>query len=1140
MYRKLLLSIFLPLFGMSLVFQQSANIAMPYKGIADKFFSDIAYTDKDSYLESAQALNIKIAEEGITLLKNKDNLLPLKNTLNKLSVFGKSSVNIALGGGGAGAGYVTSGITKIDTHKSLTDAGFVLNDELTNFYKSLEKSGPFKKSGSSSWGVDNTIVYETDAAYYTQDIIDTFKNYNDAAVVVISREGSEGSDFCSYDVRDNQTGAPATTKHLLQLSNDETDMLDLVEVHFSRIIVLINSGNIFQCDRFESDDKIGAVLWIGNPGANGCAAIGKILKGMVNPSGRTVDTWPRDFTKDPTFKNFGDNSQSNIDPLTKVAYPADTMFNPDGSPLRSLGTYSLNDGNPEWLNEVKKVVEGGLNKARPGAYISYEEGIYLDYRYYETRYAELEKAKVGSGYSWYAGIEGVVYPFGYGLNYTTFKQEIIDSNKIQATKKSKARFEVTVRVTNTGNVAGKDVAQLYFKAPYTKGGLEKPYEVLCAFEKTDLLTPSQSQEIKLSFYLQDMAVYDYNDANKNMFSNYELEKGEYIISLNKNAHEVYDSFSFLLNSGIKYSNDRFTDHEVRNHFTSSGQFNSLPGERDVEFSNFSRKDFLSTFPKAPTFADRTLKENNVPNDFLNHPFSIFDVENDYAGDYFARQAKKNKQDFVTNDWKQHNSTMSLAKEESIRLKDMSSVAYNDKKWDQFINEFTYDELLNFVSGTSFTSRALERIDKPNFDISDGASFFRLMWWCGAPIVAATFNMDLAKQQGECIGIEAHISGVYGWIGPNVNLHRSPFGGRNFENYSADPFLSGRMAAKVVGAATDKGVNCYVGRFALNEQETNREGVITYVNEQALRELYLKPFQMCVQEGKTNAVLTSYNRIGLQETAACYQLLTEILREEWGFKGMVMSDYTHVGNASFDHRMYENINCRLIAGCSEQLDLNSYIPYIDAVWDSTAFDGKGAPVYVNNQVKYEAYTWWYAVREGAKGILYATAKNGAMNRDFVVSAESVEFVGAVDGLYQGYINQDIDIKIKLPDTLKVGQMYKGKEIKLMILSLDPVTPLPVGMALEGGAIKGRLTEGFNGFVHVLINLTLEGETEVEVLGSSLDLFIAPYADSYDLSDFGQSIDGIGCFNGIRILTMSGIALLVAGISILLFKKKEKAA
>nr|MCR5309083.1 glycoside hydrolase family 3 C-terminal domain-containing protein [Bacilli bacterium] len=424
MKKKLLVPLFLAGMAIPAIASQSE-----IKGVDAAFIGE--YGERAAYIAHASKINAQLAEEGFTLLKN-DGTFPIEKG-SKITVVGKSSTNIVRGGGGSGAiNGISNGVTAYDIQSSLTEAGFVINNVATEFYKSSSKSGSGRTNGNDGWkGNSEVTIGETPIEKVTGDteLMASFDEYNDLAIQVISREGSEGCDILTIDATDN-TKFGASNKHALELSDNEQALFDELHDHFDKILIVVNSSNIFECEQFQNDDQVAGIIWIGNPGDVGPVALGRILCGDVNPSGHTVDTWTRDFTKDPTFQNFSDNRHN-----TGVVIPnhqgrqnhqsADTMLNADGTPMRSYGTdksYS-NTANPTYLEDAQyKVMKGGINGVKPAAYVSYEEGIYLDYRYYETRYADMAKENKTDADEWYNSNEGVLYPFGYGLSYTTFSQ----------------------------------------------------------------------------------------------------------------------------------------------------------------------------------------------------------------------------------------------------------------------------------------------------------------------------------------------------------------------------------------------------------------------------------------------------------------------------------------------------------------------------------------------------------------------------------------------------------------------------------------------------------------------------------------------------------------------------------------------
>ena len=1089
--------------------------------------------DRTAYIEHASAVQDQLAEEGFVLLKNKDNYLPRDTQGMKVSLAGKSSVNLARGGAGSGSGSVSNGVADYQLMESaeghvkgaLTEVGMELNQTLIDFYgtwtynsqrdtvsfSNNSKSGSGRSNGNDGWkGNSEVVIGETPLSSYSAELLATLDEYNDAAIQVITREGSEGCDVKTCNAHDtkktNSSAEKVSDRHALQLSENEEALLEELGKHTDNIIVLINSSNIFECEQLENNDKVKAIIWVGNPGDRGIRAVGRIINGQVNPSGRTVDTWARDFREDPTFQNFSDNSQTNEVTLSngKTYYaPQDTMFAADGAPMLSYGTdknYKQHSA-PRWDTarggEEAKVVSGGINGVKPAAYVSYEEGIYVDYRYYETKYADMAKADKAAADTWYNGNKGVLYPFGYGLSYTSFEQKIVKTNikKGGTVGENNKVVALTVEVKNTGSIAGKEAVQLYFKAPYTAGGIEKADHVLCAFGKTGLIQPGKTEKVELSFYLQDVANYDFTDANKNGFAGYELEKGDYELLLAKNAHENFESFNFKIASDIKYENDRFSGNKVENRFTNNGFYDSMPGENDIEFTQMSRADFDGTFPTHPTFEDRTVKANSRFEEFLTYKFSLEDFENG-NNEYIPAAARKDAS--VAANWEQG------SKATSHKIKELLDVPLDDPIWEEVVNQMSWNDMLKIVETNQMSSKAIDSVGKGGFSEGDGPQKFNIMWWVSSPIIAATFNQDLAHKQGECVGMESHISGKSGWWGPAVNTHRSPFGGRNFEYYAADPFLMGRMAAQVVGAATDRGVYAYFKHFAVNDQEKNRESGISFLTEQALREIYLKSFQMVFEEGKSIGVMGSYNRMGLMETAANYNLLTEVLRGEWGFKGSVLSDMTHSGNGSVDNDCYECVTNRVLAGCNAQLDSGGFSGHSQAKWDSTL----KAPVYTNKAgEKVISYSYWYAVRQCSKEHLYMSANCTATNRVMVpVVGEEYKTVEA---------RKDFSYNVEIEG---------AAEIKL-----NHRVNTPEGLTIEGGRITGKVA--------------LEGVYHLDFVGYDAD---GKAVGAFKLILTAATGDGgaaakKGCFGDIAACSaiISLVAIAGAGLLLVSLRKKRRA-
>jgi len=833
------------------------------------------YNSKEESTEAGNKLNVKIEEEGAVLLVNEDKALPLASGA-KVSVFGKNSVDLVLGGSGSGG---ISGVQAATLFDGLTSAGISYNPTLKAFYESSasgtgRSDSPSLGTGSSS--APTLAIGETPVGSYGADVISSFGDYHDAAIVVFSRMGGESWDLPRFQ---DTTAGGRQGAHYLQLDENEYALLDMVTSRFDKVIVLLNTLTSFQCDFIReynntaTDKRIDAVMWIGGPGATGAEAIGRLLSGAVNPSGRTTDLYSRDFTKDPTWQNFGDNSQTNGG-LDASAY-----------------------------------LENGSQVA--GQFmVAYEEGIYLGYRYYETRGYEEEAKDADS--TWYA--DNVIFPFGYGLSYTTFDQKIDGVTGSLSGKNGSVTVKITS--TNTGSVAGKDVIELYVTAPYYQGGIEKSYKKLIDFAKTPELKPGESYTATFTVSTYDLASYDYNDANANGFAGYETEHGDYCFWAGKNSHESYDSTVVTMSSDVRFETDPVTGAKVENEYTRSDFFDlqyrladvavELPDGSSVTRKGMSRTDFEGTFPKAYTDAEREVMTST--------------------------DTGETEKDFLSN--QNHNNTWAdsttavptTGASGTIVLRDLQGKAYDDPAWETLLDRLTFNEMVALVNNGAFQTEAIESIEKNLTNDSDGPiGFVNFMpgmserykgntTFACEIVIASTWNKDLAYQMGKIVGE----NGLYGdsvnnlpysgWYAPAVNLHRSPFSGRNFEYYSEDPILSGKLAVNVINGAMSKGVYADLKHFAVNDQETNRSGVSTFLTEQALREMYLKPFEMGVKgmdnpeevatakaDGLTSykgttGVMSSFNRIGTRWTGGDYRLCTEILRGEWGFNGLVICDY----------------------------------------------------------------------------------------------------------------------------------------------------------------------------------------------------------------------------------------------------------
>lgn len=806
-------------------------------------------TNKAEAFANAQEVNLKLAEEGFVLLKNENAALPM-NKGARISVFSKNSVNLSYGGSGSG-GFDTSNNKNL--YESLNDAGFVTNPTLKSFYESSQ-SGPVRTANSSD--LDNgdnqkIATAETPQNKYTDAVRNSYADYSDAALVVITRIGGEGFDLPRY--QGDSEGAASPDSHYLELDQNEIDLLTAAtDGTFKRVVVVFNTPSSFEAT-FRKDsayaafaDKIDAAVWIGFTGSNGITALGEILNGDVNPSGRLVDTWAADFTKNPSFVNFGTGC----------------------------------------LPDTTDKYDGGMYYS-----VDYEEGIYVGYRYYETR-GETD------GEDWYNA--NVVYPFGYGLSYTTFDWTVGDASASEIELGTTITVPVTVK--NTGSVAGKDVVQLYASAPYTLGGIEKAHKVLVGFAKTKLLQPGESETVTVSFDPYSAASYDYRDANSNGFSGYELEAGEYTLYVSRNAHESEKAIALNLAADVQIGTDPTTDSEVVNRYTDSENFLDSDWQLDTMLS---RADWEGTWPTPQTaqqhagtdrlYEEIRSEEHNNPTDFDSEEYP-----------WFGEEPTLTLRDLLPS-----------AEAEGYE----PVVSYDDERWEELMMGCDEEEMIALINNGAYHTLAMESVGLPATIHGDGPSGFTCFMskeqvngtcqYVSEPVMASTWNINLMNELGEAIGEEGTIgdkatgqpySSIYA---PGVNIHRSPFGGRCSEYFSEDPFISGMMGAAEVQGIQSRGVLPTVKHFVANEQETHRSigGDLSWLSEQALREIYLKPFEYTVKLGETRGIMTSFNRIGTRWTGGDYRLLTEILRNEWGFNGLVICDFNTIPQYMIPRMMF---------------------------------------------------------------------------------------------------------------------------------------------------------------------------------------------------------------------------------------------
>lgn len=847
-------------------------------------------------------------DEGMVLVKNKDNLLPLAESSN-INVFGWASTNPIYGGTGSGSSDSSDAVGIIE---SLENAGFKTNKELTKLYTNYRETRNTPGVGVS--GTDWTLPEPT-VDTYTNEIMNQAKEFSDTALIVLSRSGGEGSDVPSdmnkvikgtWDIRDEVAGGNENYNYFtssyennsennsenyddfdpgesyLELSNTEEAMIEKVCGEFENVVVVVNANNIMELGWVDQYESIQSVILTPGTGTYGMSALGRILDGEVNPSGRTVDTYVYDLTQTPTAKNQGNFSFNNVDDLKEGFLKADSAY------------------------------QGNIS------FVNYVESIYVGYKFYETASEE--------GTISYE--ETVQYPFGYGLSYTTFTQEI----KNFTDDGDKIFFEV--EVTNTGDTAGKDVVEVYFTPPYNNGGIEKASVNLIDFEKTQLLEPGATEIVPFEIDKEDMASYD-AEKLKAQDGGYILEAGKYSISIRSDSHNVIAEELFTVDTDIDYSkggrssdytaaNNQFEDYSVgtveylsrADQFANYKQVTSAPGEDKYVMDDKTRERIME---KSTAYYDPTKYDN--PNDEM----PVTGAKN------------------------------------GMKLADMTGKDYEDPDWESLLDQLTVDEMTELVNLGGFQTIAVKSVDKVMTMDSDGTSGVN-DWVTGVygtafpteVLIAQTWSKEIATAVGDAMGAEYADCEIYGWYGPAMNIHRNAYTGRNFEYYSEDGVLSGKIASATVNAAGEHGVYAYIKHFALNDQETNRcTFLLTYAKEQAIREIFLRPFEECVKNydfsSKPLAVMSSFNFIGDVYCGSNPHLLNNVLRDEWGFRGMVLTDW----DGSYG---YQNTDDCIRNGNDIMLGFNSYES--------------------NKITDTDAASCVIALRNASKNIMYTVANSGA--------------------------------------------------------------------------------------------------------------------------------------------------------------------
>lgn len=1093
----------------------------------NKFFAD--YNSLAEAQVAAGDVNLRIAQEAQTLLKNRNNALPMAGT-ERVSVFGVRQDNLV----GADGSSVTGGSSgsKSSIAGSLEKAGFKVNPTLRNFYT----------ADNGNIGVETTA--------FSGEAVKSMDLYNDAAVILFSRTGGEGQDL-NMDAMPSQGGfsmgggsdsEEATqaeqdshvalaekngkkVRHSLMLTKSEQELISYVKGKFNKIIIVLNTSNAMEMSTLQNDDAINAILWMGRPGETGVDAVGQILKGEINPSGRLVDEWMADFTADPSWYNFSYNKQTGSSNL---------MLGENGQvPSVTLGG---GDG-----------MGGGGDK---NSYFSvdYEESIYLGYKYYETVYAEIaagniqydttatstNKLKAGSATDPAANAKAwhdanVVYPFGYGLSYTTFTMNpgalYKDAALTQAlgssvtvdqfsnsanTKAPIDKLYLPVEVQNTGSVAGKQVVQVYVHAPYTNGGIEKAEHVLVGYAKTDLLQPQAKQTVTVSFNVQDFASWDYNDANNDgNLGDYELDAGTYEVRVMDDSHYVKDdandkkvTFTLAAKDGDTVANqtaDDFSLNATGNVFSNTTKdgkdetfdpnatgnrmyHNSIRTEElmadgGTGMTLLSRADLAGTFPVQPDYVATVSGQTTTVTSAKDLKFNDDAIANWLYYDYL--NFDKGGKDQTTDPWYKTDAELETLMtgwtqgdtESDLMFSDMAGVAWDDPKWNELLNKMTWEELQSVIVEGGYGTTAVASIGKAADKDGDGPNNFESTFvWCCEMTIASTWNVELAAEQGRAVANLGILNGYCGWYAPGMDGHRSPFAGRNNEYYSQDAIQGGYIAAAVIKAAESMGITTYIKHCAFNEQETCRDGKVLFVwaDEQNLRENYAKIFQMAMQEGGATAAMTGYARIGGIPNTSNYNFLTKLVQEEWGWNGYFVTD----GYIGWKEATELDIMVR--AGYSLQLKTGTNSEVLSGDWDATLRNGKGSVVIkatADNGLDedYESKIHYYYTRQSVKSVLYGKANSLNHENGFTSLTYAPKTLAATQ-----FVELGANANIALPAATLGDSSAK--------YSITQGT-LPAGLTLDSatGAISGKATQSgeYRFTVSAVIDGFVKKSTEVKI-------------------------------------------------------------
>jgi beta-glucosidase len=982
----------------ALVLTTCAATFAPLSALADADTSKrfISQYDSLAQMYNAEAkINVEVAAEGMVLLKNRDNALPLSRSAN-VTLLGAASYNLYQGRNGTPG----DGSAKVELADSLEAVGISVNPRVQALYAQVGEGklmdlvasdGEVEFDGKSYVAASNGML---------DDAINTFKFYDDAAIITLRRTGDEGADNLAYNV----PGHSDPSDHNLMLTDAERETIAFAKQHFNKVIVLLNIPSMMEIGALKDDDAISAIVQISLPGSNGAAAIGKLLTGEANFSGRLIEFFMRDLKQDPTWYNFATYGQA-----YNTINGGNLFTDPDGM-LDGTMAPRMGRGVTETYSDLEVALD-------------YTEGLYFGYRYYETVAADLGEA----GEEWYQA--ATVYPFGFGLSYTSFTQEITGVKG----DLSNADGEITVevKVTNTGAAAGKEVVQLYNTPPYTAGGIDKAAVNLVGFAKTEELKPGASQLVEVTFSVKELASFDYNDVNENENAGYELEEGEYILSIRADSHTVLDSTTLNCEQLLTWDEDGNPDTPNNIFSQEDGeweQYNTLAYHwTESGEDHYLTRDMLVVDGEVYDLEQLAWLLDEDENEFTHEAFNVLkgrkashayedydnvltdEIETDYENVWTKEMSD------IPAEWTQGTGVIDPATGRyAIELYDLLGVDYDDAKWDELLNQLTLDEMISLVLDGGYHTQSVESIGKPYVEDKDGPAQIGMGggdssgWaWCGAPLIAQTWNVELSYEVGEAIGNETMLLGGVGWYGPGMNLHRNPLAGRNFEYYSQDALQGGLIGAAVVKGVVDMGGHVFVKHTFGNEQETSRQGVVTFMTEQALREVYAKPFEIAVKKGHANGLMSSFNLIGLQSSAS-YAINQQMYINEWGYRGFSVTDFWVNGNPMCGWPMGDLVRGGILPlNAMGSIGHNDYSDVgLEYSWDTDARDGKGmlkvptyndqtgrtnvenipsddpfAPAAVRVTDGTESATSYYWLRDMVKNILFITANSHYMRNGY---------------------------------------------------------------------------------------------------------------------------------------------------------------